>query len=69
MRIAGKKSSIGGVLIVISIFVAAAAGWIMNVVRLYSIATVAGWDGHEIEFILRGVGVFVPPLGAIGGYL
>lgn len=45
--------------------IAAIAGWVMNIVQLVSMAD-AGVTGM---FILKIVGVFVAPLGAVLGWI
>ena len=46
-------------------FLAAVGGWIMNIVHLFHSAS----DPITGMFILRCMGVVVPPLGAVLGYL
>lgn len=46
------------------IFVAAAGGWIANIVKLaHMCCDMSGW------LVLRAIGVFVAPLGAVLGFL
>lgn len=52
---------------VISIVAAIIYGWVLNIISLVSVAKV-GWDGNEVEILLRVVGVFVAFLGSIFGY-
>lgn len=54
-----------GVTAMIAAFVAAAAGWVMNIMAIFQ--TVG--DPLTAMFILRCVGVFIAPLGAIVGWL
>ena len=50
---------------VIGLWVAAVIGWIMNIFTLYhmSFETMTG------ELIVRVIGIFVAPIGAIMGYV
>jgi hypothetical protein len=50
---------------VIGLWVAAVIGWVMNIVTLYhmSFATMTG------ELVVRVIGIFVAPIGAIMGYI
>jgi hypothetical protein len=50
---------------VIGLWVAAVIGWIMNIFTLYhmSFETITG------ELIVRIIGIFVAPVGAILGYI
>ncbi len=52
-------------LIFISIWLAALGGWIANIVKVLGDAgnPITGW------FIARIVGVFLPPVGSVLGYL
>ena len=47
------------------LFIAAAVGWVWNIVKLFGVINdpVTGME------IARGFGVFMPPLGAILGFL
>ena len=54
-----------GSLLVLSVWAAAIVGWVWNIVKIVNVCCVA-LDGI---LILRIVGVFVAPLGAVMGYL
>ncbi len=49
-------------LIWISIFLASAVGWVLNIIELFRA------DAFSGEVIARAIGVIVAPLGAIFGY-
>lgn len=59
------KYAIGYVLSVGALIVAGLYGWVHNIILL------AGMDLHTLNgvMILRIVGIFVPPLGAVMGYV
>ena len=42
-----------------------ATGYIFNLIAIFSLPAVSLWTGFDI---LRVIGVFVPPLGALLGY-
>jgi hypothetical protein len=48
-------------------WIAAGIGWVMNIIKLASVA-MNHFTGNEGEVILRAVGVFFAPLGAIVGW-
>lgn len=52
-----------GVVALMVFVVVILTGWVMNVIELFH---ATGIDG---ETILRGIGVFVVPLGGVMGYL
>lgn len=58
-----KTGTIGSIAI-LAIMLAAAAGWVMNVIEI--VKTVSDPVGGM--FILRCLGVFLAPLGAVLGY-
>jgi hypothetical protein len=53
------------VLILISIWLAAVIGWILNIVTLAQ----SSFDVLTGMLVLRVVGIFVAPLGAVLGYI
>lgn len=53
------------VLLTISVVIASVTGWVFNIIEIFNIAN-APITGM---FVLRIVGIFVAPLGAILGYL
>lgn len=58
--------TLGGfaILTILAVAVAAAYGWIMN------IATLVRWAGDvTAEFLIRVVGIFIPVIGSVMGYL
>jgi uncharacterized membrane protein len=52
-----------GLLCLLLLITAAIIGWISNIVALFSLDTFGG------EMVLRVVGIFLAPLGAILGFL
>jgi hypothetical protein len=50
-----------------ALIVVAAIGWVLNVVKLFGF-TETGLSGNEVEVIIRVVGIFAAPLGAIVGW-
>lgn len=66
-RVKGPSSALGDFiysLAVLSIIVFLVGGWILNIIAL--IAMIDG--GVTAAFVLRVVGVFIAPLGAILGW-
>lgn len=59
-----KGFTLTEVIFVIIIF-ALAGGWIANIVKLAGMS----FDHATGVLILRAIGVFIPPLGAVMGYL
>lgn len=49
------------------LMIAAAIGWVMNIMAIFDLAISDG--GVTAMFILRCVGVFFAPLGAVLGWL
>lgn len=43
-------------------------GWILNVVKLVLVAFAADGGQHGTEILVRLIGIFMAPLGAIAGY-
>lgn len=60
-----QKGSTSADLLFIVLWLAVIGGWIANIVKL------VGMVGGEVTtmFILRAVGIFAAPLGAVLGYL
>lgn len=52
----------------IAVAIALVLGWVLNIITLVSLATGPVTD-VTLMFILRVVGIFVPPLGGVLGYL
>lgn len=52
-------------MIVVCLWLLAAGGWIANIVKIFAIMN----DPITGMFILRIVGIFVAPVGAVLGYL
>lgn len=65
MKYTYRPSSLGGVLFLLALVLVAVGGWVANIVKLF------GSDFSPLtgEVVLRVVGVFVAPLGAILGFL
>lgn len=49
----------------LAIFIAAGYGWVMNIVKIVDL----GFEPWTGMVIFRCVGVFLPPLGAVLGYV
>jgi len=56
-----KLSEVIGVLFLMS----AVIGYILNLVAVFRLPVVSLWTGFDV---MRVIGVFIPPLGAITGY-
>lgn len=52
-------------LISMAVFLGLIIGWVWNIVKIYS----GSIDPITLKMILRIVGIFIAPLGAILGYL
>lgn len=52
---------IGGLLVVIAAFI----GWVMNIVQLFGLAD----GGITGKFVLKCIGIFIAPLGAVLGWI
>lgn len=55
-------------LMIILVWLAAIAGWIMNIITLIKLAMVSGPVEFTLIIVLRIIGIFVAPLGAILGW-
>lgn len=51
--------------IIIAVYVLAFAGWCSNIVKLSN----CDFERPYIEEVLRTIGVIIPPIGAIAGYV
>jgi hypothetical protein len=51
-------------LIIVAIWIAGISGWLANIVKLICLAD----GGITLMALIRIVGIFVPPLGALLGY-
>lgn len=60
-----KQPSVLGGIFVLIVVAAIVIGWVLNIVKLVEVI----YDPLNAMTILRIVGIFVPPLGAIFGYL
>lgn len=60
-----EKLGVTAVLGMIAIFVAAVYGWVMNIVALAG----SSFDPLTGLVVIRCFGVFIPPLGAVLGYV
>ena len=61
-----KRTEVSGVglLLVVVVLLASVIGWCANIVKMVGITDgITGW------LVLRTIGVFVPPLGAVLGWL
>lgn len=63
-----EKMSGAMVALGLSALVVFGIGWVMNIIKIFGLL---GQDFNlvGVEMILRGVGVFVAPLGAIAGWV
>ena len=53
------------VLFFIGLFLAAVGGWVANIVKIFG----TSFDPLTAIAVLRVVGIFIPPLGSILGFL
>jgi hypothetical protein len=60
-----KRSALTMILVWIVLTVGIVGGWVANIVKLFDSA----FDPLTGEVVLRIVGVFLPPLGVVMGYL
>jgi hypothetical protein len=51
------------VLLWLAVIITGVVGWVLNIVKLMGMTL----DAVTIELVLRGVGIFVAPLGSIMG--
>lgn len=60
-----RYNTLGGVsaLIVLSLIIAAIVGWVLNIVEIAHATVFSGF------VIVRAIGVFIPVLGAVLGYV
>jgi hypothetical protein len=49
----------------LAIFLFTCYGWVMNIVKLFGMAT----DTITGELVVRIVGIFIAPIGVVAGYL
>jgi hypothetical protein len=54
-------------LALLMVFLAGIAGWVINIVKLFGIAS--STDPNYVMAALRAIGIFVAPLGAVLGFL
>lgn len=57
------STSLFGVLALIALVIAAGIGWVLNIVALAHATSIDGM------VILRAIGIFVAPMGAVMGYV
>lgn len=57
------------VLMCIVVAVVFLVGWVMNIVKLIKLASAKGTDDNMAMFILRIIGVFVPVVGCVMGFI
>jgi hypothetical protein len=55
---------IGGLAIIAAV-IAAIVGWVLNIVQLFGMAD----GGITGTFVLKAIGIFVAPLGAVLGWI
>ncbi len=51
-----------GIIIWLVIVMGSSIGWVSNIIKILALDSFSG------ELVVRSIGVFVPPLGAILGY-
>ena len=56
-------------LVIIVIVAALGVGWVMNLVEIIQAAPSITLDAMPTMFILRIIGLFVPPFGGVLGYM
>ena len=54
-----------GVIAVTTVVIASIVGWILNVIAIFG----SSFDPLTGVVVLRCIGVFVPPIGAVMGYI
>ena len=54
-----------GVLLIMFIWAALIFGWVVNIVKLYSMVS----EPVTGVFVLRVIGIFIAPLGSVMGFL
>lgn len=64
-RIASSSGTFIGAAFIILLWLAFIAGWVANIVKIFDAAS----EPITAYFIIRCVGVFAAPLGAVLGYL
>ena len=63
MLVKEKKYGILALVIIATVYIAALVGWVLNLVKLFGLST-----DDLGELILRIVGIFLAPIGAVAGY-
>ena len=64
-RASSGTGAIVAAVVYLALVIASAYGWIANIVSLYH----SSFDTITGQLVLRIVGIFVAPLGAVMGYL
>ena len=59
------KNQTGYSMVTVAIYVILVAGWIANIVKLFAM----DWAQVTVLFVFRAIGVFVPWLGAVLGFV
>lgn len=54
-------------ILIIGAWIAGLIGWCLNIFKLLGIAT-SGFSGQEAEAVIRAIGIFAAPLGAVAGW-
>ncbi len=54
---------LSGMLLILTVVLVAVSGWVMNIISLAHATSMNGM------VVLRAVGIFVPPLGAVLGWI
>lgn len=59
-----KNTAVGFLIFQLALIFAVAIGWVLNIVNIFK-------SDFELTgiFVLQVVGIFIPPLGAIMGYI
>lgn len=64
MRLSDKVG-LAGIVAILAIAVGGGYGWVCNIIALYH----SSFPPFTGQLVLRVVGVFIPPVGAVMGYL
>lgn len=63
-RYSNAWASLAFLLVYVSVTIIGALGWVFNIIKLCSMDS-----SHPGLFVVRIVGIFIPPVGAIMGWL
>ena len=60
-----KNFGIGAIAAFLSLTIVGIVGWVLNIIALVGMT----FAGHELMAVVRVIGLFIPPVGAVAGYL